>query len=703
MTDLSGQQLGNYRLLRLVGQGGFADVYLGEHVYLTTQAAIKVLHTQLTQDMRVHFLSEAQTIARLRHPHIVRVLDFGVENMIPFLVMDYAPNGTLRQLYPRGSRLSLPLIVSYIKQIAGALQHAHDQRLIHRDVKPENMLLGQNNQVLLSDFGIATIAHTSRSLHTQDFSGTIAYMAPEQIQGKSRPASDQYALAVITYEWLTGHCPFQGSFAEIASQHMFAPISPLQTSSQALPSGVERVLRMALAKDPEVRFVRVEAYAHALEQACQPGLSILSDAPSSFMPPSSTVSTLLATPPGDLSPSMAPHNTGPTYIPALASFTPPPPAKTSSPPLNTPPPSLPQKVSAVPIVDQPPRGISRRAVLGSLLGLTAVVAVGGVALFTNEYLHRPAAPITLDYPPHSNPTQQPTPTLTNKPLIHQGPDKEYTVSWSPDGTKIASAGNGEIIEVWDPVTGTSLFNLASGAGTVFSVAWSPDGTKIASGQKDGTVKIWDATNGNLISNLSGHSARVNSVAWSSDSKNIVSGSGDHTARVWDVAGGNCVTIYQGHTSWLNGVAWSHNSPYVVSGSGDKTAQVWDAFSGNSVFTYNRHTNEVLSLAWSPDNSHVASASDDNTVQIWDAMNGHPYVTYTGHTGFVVAVAWSPDGQYMASGGVDTTVQVWKAIDGTLISKFTGHTAEVEGISWSSDSKRIASASDDQTVQLWQAT
>jgi len=97
MTDLSGQQLGNYRVLHLLGQGGFADVYLGEHIYLNTQAAIKVLHTQLTQEMRVHFLGEAQTIARLKHPHIVLVLDFGVENMIPFLVMEYAPNGTLRQ------------------------------------------------------------------------------------------------------------------------------------------------------------------------------------------------------------------------------------------------------------------------------------------------------------------------------------------------------------------------------------------------------------------------------------------------------------------------------------------------------------------------------------------------------------------------------------------------------------------------------
>ncbi len=532
MTDLSNRQLGNYRVLQLLGQGGFADVYLGEHIYLNTQAAIKVLHTQLTQEMRVHFLGEAQTIARLKHPHIVLVLDFGVENMIPFLVMEYAPNGTLRQRHPRGSRLSLPLIVSYVKQIAGALQHAHDQRLIHRDVKPENMLLGPNNRVLLSDFGIATIAHTSSSLHTLDISGTIAYMAPEQVQGKSRPASDQYSLAIITYEWLTGYCPFQGSFAEIASQHMFAPIPPLQMPSQALPPDVERVLRKALAKDPDARFARVEAYANALEQACQPGLSTIPVAMPTFLPPSYTVSTLISVPPAKLSPSIAPLNTDPPNIPPPVSYqsSPATPGVAPRTPSRTPPALVPQTVIAAPINDQPPRGISRRSVLGSLLGIATVVAVGGTALFTYGHLHPTTTPRTVDYQPHSNSTQQPTPTLINKPLIHhQGPGKEYTVSWSPDGTKIASAGNGEIIEVWDPVTGTSLFNLASGAGTVFSVAWSPDGTKIVYRFNEPN-SVWvinpDGTGKNMIYNDYSYSISSN-FRWTSDSKYLLLNNGSN--------------------------------------------------------------------------------------------------------------------------------------------------------------------------------
>ena len=139
-----GQPLGHYRLMRLLGQGGFAEVYLAEHIHLNTQVAVKVLHTKLVDEDVLAFKREAQTVARLVHPNIVRVLDFGVEDAIPYLVMDYAPNGTLRHIFPKGQRVPLSAVVSFTKQMAEALHYAHGQRLIHRDIKPENMLLGSN-------------------------------------------------------------------------------------------------------------------------------------------------------------------------------------------------------------------------------------------------------------------------------------------------------------------------------------------------------------------------------------------------------------------------------------------------------------------------------------------------------------------------------------------------------------------------------
>ncbi|SRR5579883_206619 len=267
MTDRIGQQLGSYRLLRLLGKGGFAEVYLGEHVYLKSQVAIKLLHASLNTEEIETFQEEALTVARLAHPHIVRVLDFAIQDETPYLVMEYAPGGTLRARHSKGAQLPLDTVLIYARQVAEALDYAHQQRLIHRDVKPENMLLNAREEVVLSDFGIATLAHSSRSQSAEEVVGTAAYMAPEQFLGKPRPASDQYALGIVVYEWLAGSRPFQGSFLEISGQHLHAPPPPLRAQRPDLAPEAEAVVLRALAKDPHGRFPNVLAFANALEQS----------------------------------------------------------------------------------------------------------------------------------------------------------------------------------------------------------------------------------------------------------------------------------------------------------------------------------------------------------------------------------------------------------------------------------------------------
>lgn len=266
MGSRVGGLLGNYRLIRLLGDGGFAEVYLGEHLHLGRLSAIKVLHTTLSEEEVEAFRQEARVIARLEHPHIVRVLDFDVQAGTPFLVMGFAPGGTLRHLHPRGSRPPLSTVLDYVSQVASALQYAHENSVIHRDIKPENLLVGRNNEVLLSDFGIALLAQSSQLRTTQDVVGTASYMAPEQFRGKPCKASDQYALAVIVYEWLAGERPFSGTFVELASQHMYATPAPIQGKAAVSPA-VERVVLTALAKDPSQRFGSVREFAAELSQA----------------------------------------------------------------------------------------------------------------------------------------------------------------------------------------------------------------------------------------------------------------------------------------------------------------------------------------------------------------------------------------------------------------------------------------------------
>jgi eukaryotic-like serine/threonine-protein kinase len=273
MADRVGQQFGNYRLVALLGQGGYAEVYLGQHVRLNMQAAIKVLHAYVSGSEAEHFQHEAETIATLVHPAIVRVFDYDVQEGVPFLVMDHALGGPLRRRYPRGSLVPLPQLNTYVKQMGAALQYAHERKFIHRDVKPENMLVGRHEEALLSDFGLAALAHSTGSLSAQEAVGTLPYMAPEQIEGHPRAASDQYALGVVVYEWLCGARPFEGSVSEVMVQHLSLPPPPLRERVPTISPEVEQVVLRALAKEPKERFATVAAFAQALGQASQLGPS----------------------------------------------------------------------------------------------------------------------------------------------------------------------------------------------------------------------------------------------------------------------------------------------------------------------------------------------------------------------------------------------------------------------------------------------
>ncbi|HLW02908.1 MAG TPA: serine/threonine-protein kinase [Ktedonobacterales bacterium] len=269
MEERYGQHIGNYRLGRVLGRGIFAQVYLGEHLYLKRIVAVKVLKDLLEEEQIERFCSEASLISQLDHPRIVRVLDFGVEQRVPYLVMEHAPNGTLRQRHPPGTTLPLPIVASYVQEIAAALDYAHQQKIIHRDVKPENLLLGAQQEVLLSDFGIAVVAHRTKSMTTQDGEGDPTYMAPEQLLRRARPASDQYALGVVVYEWLTGAPPFQGLPIEIGMQHLHAPPPLLSRHGELLAPEVSQVVLRALEKDYRQRFASVQAFADALSRVSQ--------------------------------------------------------------------------------------------------------------------------------------------------------------------------------------------------------------------------------------------------------------------------------------------------------------------------------------------------------------------------------------------------------------------------------------------------
>jgi serine/threonine protein kinase len=271
MNDRTGRKIGSYCLVRLLGRGNFSEVYLGEHMQRKTQAAIKIFRTQLPACDQKQFLAEVKVLQALEHPHIVRILEAGVEGDAPFLAMTYASNGSMSQYYPAGIHFPPQRVLSYIREVTSALQYLHDHQLIHHNIRPENLLLDEKLGILLSDCSLASIAKSSRSQDMQEITSSIAYMAPEQLKGQPCPASDQYALGITAYEWLSGEVPFHGTFREIALQQVFMPSPPLHEKVPEIMSSVEEVIQIALAKEPNWRFGSVRAFAHALEHACSSG------------------------------------------------------------------------------------------------------------------------------------------------------------------------------------------------------------------------------------------------------------------------------------------------------------------------------------------------------------------------------------------------------------------------------------------------
>lgn len=287
MTNYEGWQFDQYILDRLLGRGGFADVYKAWDDNLNRWVAVKILQKYLTDKELENFFEEARIMANLKHPNIItvftfnfmKVIEFNRYHKIPYFVMDYAPNGSLAERHPHGERLQMDTIMQYLEQIVDALEYIHDYRpdgcrLVHLDIKPANILLGANDEILISDFGIARFVQNTRShrilISDEDWIGTAIYMAPERFGGQPGPATDQYALGMILYEWLTGRYPFHGTKSEIIRQQLHTPPPPLRAISPAIAPAVEQVVLKALRKNPHARFKSVRELFSALDEARRP-------------------------------------------------------------------------------------------------------------------------------------------------------------------------------------------------------------------------------------------------------------------------------------------------------------------------------------------------------------------------------------------------------------------------------------------------
>jgi serine/threonine protein kinase len=280
---MTGETLGGrYSILDTIGEGGMAIVYRAKDTLLNRVVAIKVLRPQYASDseFRERFRREAQSAAALSHPNIVNVYDVGEDSGSNYIVMEWVDGQTLNDIIVRDGRLTVDMTADYSVQILDALEHAHRSGVIHRDIKPHNILITRDGHVKVTDFGIARAASASALTETGKVIGTVNYTSPEQARGASAIAeSDIYSLGVVMYEMLTGRLPFAGDTpVAVALKHVQEDALPVSLYNRAVPIEFERVVMRALAKDPQDRWRTARAFRNAILRAHPTGVQKVSEA-----------------------------------------------------------------------------------------------------------------------------------------------------------------------------------------------------------------------------------------------------------------------------------------------------------------------------------------------------------------------------------------------------------------------------------------
>ena len=300
-------------------------------------------------------------------------------------------------------------------------------------------------------------------------------------------------------------------------------------------------------------------------------------------------------------------------------------------------------------------------------------------------------------------------------LAPHGGDWVRRVRYSPDGTRLATAGMDGIAKVFDAATGDELLTLSGHTDSIFGLAYSPDGTRLATVSYDKTVKVWDAASGQLLLTLSrpGHGDGIYGnaypgildVAFNADGTRLASAGADGTAVIWDIATGAELFTLSGNGAPLNNIAFSPDGLHLVTNSGEdgdlaSTSTMWDLTTGKVLFTTPNQPNYIFGLTFSIDGTHFLTGAEDGVLRLWDAVTGKLLRELPGHTGVIVDITFSADGKYIATAGFDGIAKLWDTETGRELLTLTGHTGGISGVSFSPDGERLATSSEDGTVRVY---
>jgi len=732
------QHIPGYEILGELGRGGMGVVYKARQLKLNRLVALKMILAGANADPQQleRFRAEAEAVARLQHPYIVQIYEISEHNGCPFFSLEYVDGGTLAQKLtgaPQPPRLAAHLV----RLLALAMHSAHQKGIIHRDLKPGNVLLATPAEHVsgadslhaetqaafhlygipkITDFGLAKHLDVQSQTRTGAILGTPSYMAPEQAEARTHaigPATDVYGLGAILYEMLTGRPPFESDSSLTTLRKLVAqdPLPPSQLHRK-VPRDLETICLKCLEKDPARRYPSAEDLAEDLHR-------FLSNQP------------IEARPTGWWGRSvkwMRRHPTkaavfGILIMAVLALLT-----------LG----GI-YHVRLEQALAESRHNLVRLHIVQGSSALNTGDGFAALLWFTEalrldagtparEEMHRQRIAALLQELPR--PQQL---------WIHEGAVNE--TCFSPDGSRLLTAGDEGKVYLWDSETGQEVFAPLSTGSPVELAVFSRDGRRLAVVSRDGAARIWDlgesgvtpvvlrpggelrgidfSPDGRQVATASGKAARVwdaatgkplagelahggavNKALFSPDGRWLATAGDDGLVHLWDAATRKATPIVLSHDRAVLCLAFSPDSKRIISGAADATAQVWDVADGTPVGRRLRHRQRVTLVAFSPFGQRVLTGSDDGTVRIWRVLDGEPLVEPLQHKSLIRWAAFSPDGCHVATAGDDNSARVWSATTGAALTPPLRANGSINRVAFSPDSRRLATASDDGTVCLW---
>jgi WD40 repeat protein len=649
---------GRYAIVRRLGGGGFSDTYLSIDKQLpkTPWCVVKRLKSQTTdttilKTRRRLFDAEAAILYELgrKNDQIPRLLAHFEEDQEFYLVQEFIEGENLSNELTRGKRFDEWQVIALLQDILHVLKFVHQQNVIHRDIKPQNLIRRkEDGKIVLIDFGavkqITTQIITSEGVGQTGATiaiGTPGYMPNEQQVGKPRFSSDIYAVGTVAIQALTGLSPGEMEDDPQTGEIVWRKQAQV---SQRFADIIDKMVRPHF-KDRYKSIEEILTDLRSLQDFALQGAGI--------------VSTVVISP--DKRRLESPNTVGKS--------------KQNS---------------------NPNRLLAKPRKRWAVLSAVAIFSLGG----GYGYWHSHAL-LSNKTTPTQIALAEPTPSpqgfrLTNTLTVHTG--AVYAIAISPDGNTFVSASEDKTIKLWDLRSGELLRTFSGHNAEVVTVAISRDGQTLASGSRDKTVKLWNFNTGELIRTLN-HPNWVQSVAFSPDGQMLAAGNRDKTVFVWNVKTGKMLCDFKGHSADVESVAISSDGMLLGSGSRDKTIRVINLQTERRVHTLAQHTNEVDSITMSPDGQTLISGGPDK-ILLWSLKTGQVVRTLPERSHNARAVTVSADGKTLVSSHQDNTIKLWNLQTGELMNTLSGHVDWVLSTAVSPDGQTLISGSRDKTIKIW---